>query len=71
MSERQNSDLRAARVFEAALELFDGDAEAARIWLEEPAPALGGKTPLEHARSDAGAIEVERLVHQLAHGVFI
>lgn len=62
--------LRASRVLGKALELFEGDAEAARAWLSTPAPALGGRTPREVASTEVGAREVEDLAGRLEDGVF-
>jgi putative toxin-antitoxin system antitoxin component (TIGR02293 family) len=62
--------LRAARLFGAALELFEGDRDAAAEWLANAQPALGGATPLDLASSEVGAREVERLIQRLEHGVF-
>jgi putative toxin-antitoxin system antitoxin component (TIGR02293 family) len=62
--------LRFARLFRLAAELHDGDEEAARIWLDKPAPALDGETPLDHAGTEAGAREVENLIGRLEHGVY-
>ena len=62
--------LRAARVFGRTLELFDGDRDIALDWLTTPQPGLGGAVPLQIARTDLGAREVERLVGRLEHGVF-
>lgn len=62
--------LRASRVFGRALQLFEGNAEAARNWLFTPRPALGGVVPLAMARTDVGAREVEDLIGRLEHGVF-
>jgi putative toxin-antitoxin system antitoxin component (TIGR02293 family) len=61
--------LRVARVFGRALELFEGDPTAARRWLSAPQPALGGMIPLELAKTDVGAREVEQLVGRLEHGI--
>lgn len=61
--------VRAARLFGRALELFEGDADAAREWLLEAQPLLGGRVPLELATTDVGALEVERLVGRLEHGI--
>ena len=61
--------LRASRVFGRALELFEGDDEAARAWLSSEQPALGGLAPLELAKSDVGAKEVESLIGRLEHGI--
>ncbi len=63
--------VRIARVFSRAIELFEGDAEGAREWMMQPRPALGGPSPFEMARTEVGAGEVERLIHQLEHGVII
>ncbi len=61
--------LRASRVFGRALELFEGDSEAAREWLLDRQPLLGGLVPLELATTDVGALEVERLIGRLEHGI--
>ena len=61
--------LRASRVFGRALELFEGDSGAAREWLLNEQPLLGGLVPLELATTDVGALEVERLVGRLEHGI--
>ncbi len=69
--EPEESDrlLRASRVFGRALELFEGDPEAAREWLLDRQPLLGGLAPLELATTDVGALEVERLIGRLEHGI--
>jgi len=62
--------LRAARLFGKALQLFEGDRDAAVEWLTRAQPALGGGVPLDLARTELGVREVERLVGRLEHGVF-
>ena len=62
--------LRASRVFGQVFALFDGDRDAATEWLISRQPALGGATPLDLAGSEVGALEVQRLVGRLEHGVF-
>ncbi len=69
-AEESDRLLRASRVFGRVLALFEGDADAARAWLATPAPTLGGRTPLEAARTEVGAREVENLAGRLEHGVF-
>jgi putative toxin-antitoxin system antitoxin component (TIGR02293 family) len=61
--------LRVSRVFGKTLQLFEGDAEAARSWLSTPAKALGGERPITLARTDLGSREVEALIDRLEHGV--
>ncbi|HEY5939731.1 MAG TPA: antitoxin Xre/MbcA/ParS toxin-binding domain-containing protein [Gemmatimonadales bacterium] len=61
--------VRAARIFGRAMELFEGDSDAARMWLTSAQPALGGLVPLELARTDVGASEVENLTGRLEYGI--
>jgi len=67
---RSDRLLRFARLFRLAVELHDGDEEAARDWLSKPARALDGEVPLDHADTEAGAREVENLIGRLEHGVY-
>lgn len=62
--------LRVSRVFEQAVELFEGDAGAARRWLATPNGELGDQPPLDFARTEIGAREVEDLIGRLEYGVF-
>ena len=62
--------LRASRVFELAVELFENDTDRARQWLLTPNTALAGDCPLDFASTDVGAREVENLIGRLTHGVF-
>jgi putative toxin-antitoxin system antitoxin component (TIGR02293 family) len=61
--------LRASTVFDMAVELFEGDADAATQWLQTPQRGLGGQIPLEFASTDVGAREVENLIGRLEHGI--
>lgn len=62
--------LRLSRVFGRAIELFEGDSDAALHWMKKPLPALGLVTPLAMSKTEPGAIEVERLIGRIEHGVF-
>jgi putative toxin-antitoxin system antitoxin component (TIGR02293 family) len=66
----EEEDLRASRVFAHALRLFEGDRTAAKRWLSTPQKALGHQSPLTVARTEVGAIEVDRLMGRLEYGVF-
>ena len=70
LPEESDRLLRVSRVFGKALELFEGDPKSAREWLSAPQTALGGAVPLDMARTDIGAREVEALAGRLEHGVF-
>lgn len=62
--------LRVSRIFDKAVELFEGDRAAAMGWLNTPRPVLDEQSPLEYSRTEPGAREVENLIGQLEHGVF-
>jgi len=62
--------VRASRIFARALSLFEGDRDATKHWLSEPQKALGGEVPFMLARTEVGALEVERLIGRIEHGVF-
>lgn len=61
---------RIADLLAAAIRLFEGDRDAARGWLMEPARALGGATPFAYLATEVGATEVRRLIGRLEHGVY-
>lgn len=63
--------LRSTRLVGMALELFEGDLDAARTWLATPRGALGGATPLDLLQTEPGAQEVENLIGRLEHGVVV
>lgn len=65
----QQTLLQTIALSSATLELFEGDRDAARDWLSEPAKALGGYSPLQHLDTEAGADEVQDLIGRLEHGV--
>ena len=62
--------VRVARVFGRAIDLFEGDAGAARMWLAKKNSGLGGTSPLELVTSEVGAREIDGLIGRLEHGVF-
>ena len=61
--------LRATRVYASAVSLFEGDADAARLWLTRAQQALGGDAPIEYAATEVGAREVEDLIGRLEYGI--
>ena len=62
--------LRLSRLFEKAVDLFEGDREGARVWFRQPKRALGGVSPFVMAETEVGSREVENLIGRLEHGVF-
>lgn len=69
-AEESDRVLRVGRVFARSLELFEGDPQAARHWFMSPQKALGNEAPATQAKTEFGALEVERLIGRLEHGVF-
>jgi len=67
---RDESDrvLRAAKIFDLTVELFEGDSDGAREWLLLPQYGLGGQRPVNFARTEVGAREVENLIGRLEWG---
>jgi len=57
-----------ARLLGHAVHLFGGLDEARR-WLKAPQRILHGAVPLDYAKTDIGAVEVENLLTQLDYGI--
>lgn len=68
-ADESNRVYRYAQIADMATEMFQGDAEEAKRWLKTPAQAFGGEMPLEHARTEFGAREVEMLIGRIRHGI--
>jgi putative toxin-antitoxin system antitoxin component (TIGR02293 family) len=69
-AEQSERLVRFIRVMDRAVELFEGDKEQARQWLNEPVRALGNKKPADLVASETGAYEVLKLITRLEHGVY-
>ncbi len=69
--DRSESDrlVRYARILNRVTEFFQS-RKAAAEWLNSPAFAFNGETPLDYADTEIGAREVEALVGRIEHGVF-
>ncbi len=67
----QESDrvARYERLLEQATDVFE-TSEKALGWLRTPQRGLGGAVPLEYARTEVGAREVEKLLGRIAYGVY-
>ena len=62
---------RFTEVYDAALDLCDGNNDMAVQWLNTPALGLGGETPLSVIRTSTGANDVLSLIHKIEHGVLV
>ena len=61
--------IRYSRLLQQAVDFF-GDIEKARAWLKHPQYGLGGAVPLDYAKTETGAREVENLLGQMKYGVY-
>lgn len=59
---------RLARIVAMAEEVWE-DAALAREFLVSPQPQLGGERPVDLARSDLGAREVEHLLYSIEYSL--
>jgi putative toxin-antitoxin system antitoxin component (TIGR02293 family) len=62
--------LRISHLFEKAVELFGGDVVSAVRWLTTKKKYLENQPPLQYAKTELGAREVENLLGRLEHGVY-
>ncbi len=61
--------VRFARLLGKAVKVF-GDIEDAKQWLDSPQFGLGGAVPLDYAKTEVGAREVENLLGRIEYGVY-
>ncbi len=61
--------VRFARLLGKAVKVF-GDMEDAKQWLNSPQFGLGGAVPLDYAKTEVGAREVENLLGRSEYGVY-
>ena len=61
--------IRYSRLVQQAADFF-GEIGKARAWLKHPQYGLGGAVPLDYARTEAGAREVENLLGRMKYGVY-
>jgi putative toxin-antitoxin system antitoxin component (TIGR02293 family) len=61
--------VRYQRLVKKAADVF-GDPAAARDWLTHPQPGLGNAKPVEFAKTEMGAREVENLLGRIEYGVY-
>lgn len=61
---------RIARLTELAMQVFE-DQDKVSVWFTQPNFALGNQKPLDLIKSEPGARLVERLLHQIEHGITV
>lgn len=65
-----NENDRLHIIQQAALELFEGDNEAAQEWIRHPVKGLGGRRPVDLVYTDDDTKTVLDLIGRLEYGVF-
>lgn len=58
------------QIYSAAVNLFEGDQEAAEAWLKAPAPSLGGQKPIDLLNTEEGKRQVLDLINRIEYGVY-
>ena len=61
--------VRFAMLLSKAITVF-GSQDEANKWLKSPQFGLGGAVPLDFAKSEVGAREVEKLLGRIEYGVY-
>jgi len=61
--------VRFARLLGKAIRVL-GNIEDAKQWLSSPQFGLGGAVPLDYAKTEVGAREVENLLGRIEYGVY-
>ncbi len=61
--------VRYQRLLKKAEDVF-GDGSSAREWLTHPQTGLGNAVPLDFAKTEIGAREVENLLGRIEYGVY-
>ena len=61
--------IRFSRLLEHAANVF-GSLEKGRAWLKFPQYGLGGAVPLDYAKTEIGAREVDNLLGRIDYGVY-
>ncbi len=62
--------VRIMRLYDLAKQIFVTH-EATRRWMNSALPALGGRTPLDLARTEPGARQVENVIGAIQHGIYL
>lgn len=69
-NQRNNSSKIRADVIAATVELFEGDAEAAELWLNKPLRAIGHEKPSDFMDTPEKARTLRNVIGRLEHGIW-
>jgi putative toxin-antitoxin system antitoxin component (TIGR02293 family) len=62
---------RFAEVYNASLNLFNGERQSAQDWIQKPVRGLGNKRPIDLLTTSAETESVLNLIGCLEHGIFV
>jgi putative toxin-antitoxin system antitoxin component (TIGR02293 family) len=68
-TEESDKVIRFSRLLEHAANVF-GNVERGRAWLKFPQYGLGGAVPLDYAKTEVGAREVDNLLGRIDYDVY-
>ena len=68
-TEESDKVVRFSRLLEHAANVF-GNVEKGRAWLKFPQYGLGGAVPLDYAKTEVGAREVDNLLGRIDYDVY-
>ena len=68
-AEESDKVVRFSRLLEHAANVF-GNVEKGRAWLKFPQYGLGGAVPLDYAKTEIGAREVDNLLGRIEYSVY-
>jgi putative toxin-antitoxin system antitoxin component (TIGR02293 family) len=69
-ADESERSFRIARLTELAMQVFE-DPDKVSTWFAQPNYALGNQKPLDLMKNEPGARLVERLLHQIEHGITV
>jgi putative toxin-antitoxin system antitoxin component (TIGR02293 family) len=69
MAKKGEQAVRIMRLYDRAKRAL-GTNERTRLWLNRPLRVLGGRTPLDFAKTEPGAREVEAVLERFEQGIF-
>jgi putative toxin-antitoxin system antitoxin component (TIGR02293 family) len=58
------------KLYMKAADVLDGDQNA-YIWFNTPQKVFNNRTPLDYAGTVEGALEVEKVLRRIEHGVYL
>ena len=68
--EKSQTNKKIGVLLQQVSDMMQQDSERANIWFETKMDIFGGETPMQHAKTEKGAREVEDLIGRIRNGVF-